>query len=216
MLATLPAEAMKKQLVFIDGIGGRSYMRKGLIGYFERAGFDVACFDYRPARHSYREITSNLLAFLRQIAQRGPYQAIGYSFGGILLRQVLQDSNEAALRPEKLVLLASPLKATRLCQRVQNWGIYKILTGDCGELVANQEKMQAIALPELPLICINGNWPWLGVSGLFFGYQANHDGMLMLDETQPPAGITHYTISASHAFLPQHAEVLNHIKDFLN
>lgn len=205
---------MIKQVVFIDGIGGRRYFRGPLIKFFTVLGYQVSCFDYRPARHNYARIQADLLAFLRDVASRGAFYAIAYSFGGVLLRQLLQEHVDSAIRPQKLVLLASPLKAMRLTQHLQNWRIFQWLTGDSGQLVANSEKMAAIRLPELPTLCLYGTWPWLGVAGLFLGFQQVHDGMVTADEAQPPSSIAAQAISASHAFIPQNAKALQIIADF--
>lgn len=208
---------MIKQVVFIDGIGGRTYFRGPLIKYFSSLGYQVSCFDYRPARRSYQQIQAELLAFVREVASRGSYLAIAYSFGGVLLRQLLQEQqgqDQLALQPQKLVLLASPLKAMRLTQRLQHWRVFQRLTGDSGQLAANPEKMAAIQLPKLPILCIYGTWPWLGVAGLFLGFNLPHDGMVAADEAQPEAGIAAQAIAASHGFIPQNPLALKLIADF--
>ena len=89
-------------------------------------------------------------------SQAEPY-VIGYSFGGVLLRLLLAEHPE--LRARRLVLLASPLKAMRLSQRIQAWRSYRWTSGECGQLVAEQEAMQAIPMPSQPTALVYGTWP---------------------------------------------------------
>lgn len=205
---------MTKQVVFIDGIGGRRYFRGPLIKYFTGQGYQVFCFDYRPAQRNYQQLQAELLAFLREVASRGHFHAIAYSFGGVLLRQLLQETADTSIHPQKLVLLASPLKAMRLTQRLQHWRIFQWLTGDSGQLVANPEKMATISMPALPTLCIYGTWPWLGVAGLFLGFNLPHDGMVAADEAQPEPSIAAQAIAASHGFIPQNPVALKLMADF--
>jgi hypothetical protein len=198
---------MTRQLVFIDGLGGRRYMRGALIRHFERLGYAVRCFDYAAASRPLRDIQAELTALLREVAVAGDYHAIGYSFGGVLLRSVLQDAASVPA-PRRMVLLASPLKPMRLARALRNWRLYQALTGECGQLVADEEAMARIAPPPVPTACIAGVWPWLGALGLLAGFRLPHDGMVAADEATW-AGADRFTaIRASHAFIPAHRDAL--------
>lgn len=199
---------MAKQLVFIDGLGGRRYMRGKLIRHFGKLGYSVHCFDYSASSQSLREIKARLAEVLSEVAAQGEYHAMGYSFGGVLLRLVLQESNASMARPRRIVLLASPLAPMRLARALRNWRIYKALTGECGQLVADRDEMARIAFPSVPTACIYGIWPWLGALGLFAGFRLPHDGMVAADEAASDKFHFAAPISASHAFIPANASAL--------
>lgn len=199
---------MAKQLVFIDGLGGRRYMRGKLIRHFEKQGYSVRCFDYSASSQSLLEIKTRLGAVLRELAANGEYHAIGYSFGGVLLRLVLQESKASLPSPQRIVLLASPLAPMRLASRLKDWRIYQALTGECGQLVADAAEMAAVSFPAVPTACIYGVWPWLGALGLFAGFKLPHDGMVAVDEATPHKFDFAAPIRASHAFIPAHASAL--------
>ena len=199
---------MSKQLLFVDGVGGKKYMRGALIRHFERSGYTVHCFDYLPSTQSIAEIKQNLAVVLERLAANGEYDAIAYSFGGVLLRMVLQDMADKNMPPRKLVLLASPLKAMRLSQRIRDWRTYHWMAGECGQLVADPKRMAEIPMPAIPTASVYGVWPWLGALGVFAGFGFDHDGMVMADEACASEGITRFPVSASHGFIPSNQDAL--------
>lgn len=207
---------MPKQLIFIDGVGGKRYMRGKLIRYFESAGYAVHCFDYSVSSQSLSDIKSRLVAILKQVAARGEYHAIGYSFGGVLLRLVLQEPGVSMIAPSRIVLLASPLKPMRLPSMAKNWKIFRAMTGECGQVIADAERMGKIPLPSVPTACIYGVWPWLGLLGILAGFGFPHDGMVAEDEAMPERFEFAASIDASHAFIPANKDALAAVHDWFN
>lgn len=199
---------MVRQIVFIDGVGGKRYMRGKLKTFFSSHGYEVHFFDYLASSQTLIDIKRELTAFLLTISEQGEYFAIGYSFGGVLLRLVIQECKTSVIFPAGIVLLASPVVSVRLSRRFRNWRIYKTLTGECGQLTANAEEMSKIGLPSMPTACIYGEWPWLGVLGLVEGYQLQHDGMLAVDEVVVPDFKFTVGITSSHALIPGSALAL--------
>lgn len=196
------------QIIFIDGIGGKTYMRGGLVRYFTKLGYTVVCFDYSASTQSLSEIENRLRQVLIDLSASGDYMAIAYSFGGVLIRQILQESSEDFRLPMRLVLLASPVRAVRLSSRMQSWSLFERLAGECGQVTADPQLMNHIAMPAIPIACIYGVWPWLGPLGFFEGFQLPHDGMLAVEEVLVPNAELHVPIQASHAFLPGNREAL--------
>ncbi|MFZ6653642.1 hypothetical protein [Undibacterium sp. TJN19] len=202
-----------RQIVFIDGVGGKRYMRSKFVRYFEKRGYIVECFDYKVSSQSFDEIKKNLSDFLTNVGNDGDYHAVGYSFGGVLLRTV---NNELAprLRPKRVVLLASPVRAMKLAHRLRDWKIYQMLTGECGQFAGNDERMSKVPLPNSPSISIYGTWPWLGVFGFFFGFTCAHDGMVAANEAMPSSQEYARPVSASHAFIPSNEHALQAIEQW--
>jgi|GEM_PF-1466388 len=210
-----------RQIVFIDGVGGKRYMRGKFVRYFSRRGYAVRCFDYRVSSQSLEEIKKNLVEFLSSVARAGAYHAVGYSFGGVLLRSLKAQLREHDIQPERIVLLASPLRASRLASRLRDWKIYRAMTGECGQFAADENSMGKVPMPDMPTAIVYGTWPWLGAFGLFFGFGLPHDGMVAADEAFPsslamslPASVP-VPVSASHAFIPSNDAALKAIKQCL-
>ncbi|SHM26329.1 hypothetical protein SAMN05192549_101137 [Duganella sacchari] len=206
---------MARQILFIDGVGGKRYMRGALVRYFERHGYTVHCFDYLASRQSLDAIKQNLMHALSQAAQRGEYSVIGYSFGGVLLRMLWNEISSAAIQPSKVVLLASPIGAMRLGARLRDWRIYRLLCGECGQFAADRAQMATLTMPTVPTACVYGTWPWLGALGILFGFGFAHDGMVAAQEAAPPAPWPAIAVSASHAFIPSNPMALDAIGNWL-
>jgi hypothetical protein len=204
------------QIVFIDGIGGKCYMRGGLIRFFSELGYSVDCFDYAASKQSLAEIKVRLRQLLSEVGARGDYMAIGYSFGGVLIRQILQESGEDFRTPSRLVLLASPVRAVRLALRTRSWRVFELLAGECGQVTASPTIMDRISMPAIPTACIYGVWPWLGPLGFFDGFKLPHDGMLAVEEVLVPNAELSIPIQASHAFIPNNREALKAIHNWFN
>jgi len=209
-----------RQIVFIDGVGGKRYMRGKLVRYFERRGYTVHCFDYLASSHSLDEIKKNLIEFLSRVATAGTYHAVGYSFGGVLLRSLNEQLIEQNLQPERAVLLASPLRAMRLASRLRDWKIYRALTGECGQFAADEDRMSKVPMLDIPTAHVYGTWPWLGAFGFFFGFGFPHDGMVDAEEAIPsslalsvPVPVS-VPVSASHAFIPSNDSALKAMEDW--
>lgn len=201
---------MTPRIVFIDGIGGKRYMRGRLVRFFQRKGQEVSCFDYASSRDSLDTLRARLRDFLREQAALGDFHAIGYSFGGVLLRLVLKELGAEGIRPVKVALLASPLTAMRLSMRLRHWRIYRWTCGECGQFVAQQALMAQVPLPDVPTACVYGTWPWLGPFAYLLGRAVAHDGMVAVDEARAPqhGHLPAFAIPASHAFIPAHAQAL--------
>ncbi|MFZ6781352.1 hypothetical protein ACO0LD_31330 [Undibacterium sp. Ji83W] len=196
-----------RQIVFIDGVGGKRYMRGKFVRYFEQRGYSVACFDYRVSTQSFDEIKKNLGEFLSAVGSQGDYHAVGYSFGGVLLRS-LHEQLEPHLRPKRVVLLASPLRAMRLARRLRHWKIYQVLTGECGQFAADDGLMSKVPMLDIPCAHVYGTWPWLGAFCFFFGFSLPHDGMVAADEAIPSSQAQATPVPASHAFIPSNVHAL--------
>lgn len=203
-------------IVFIDGIGGKRYMRHGLIRFFARAGYTVDCFDYSASKQSLHEIKDQLRNFLAEVGSNGEYMAIAYSFGGVLIRQILQEAGADWRPPARLVLLASPVRAVGLSQRTSSWRIFKLFAGECGLVSADPHIMDRIPIPTIPIACVYGVWPWLGPLGFFRGFAFPHDGMLAVAEVLVPNAEISVPVQASHAFIPSNPEALKAILAWFN
>lgn len=184
-------------------------MRKPLVRHFEGQGYAVRCFDYKAATEPLAEIQRRLLDLLREAAKLGPYDAIGYSFGGVLLRIALSQDSAGAVYPARIVLLASPLKGMRLAKALKDWRLYRLFTGEPGQFVANDQEMSSIPWPAAPVASIYGVWPWLGVLGFITGFRSAHDGMVTAEEASSPLVSASFAISASHALMPQSSGALS-------
>ncbi|TXI93543.1 MAG: hypothetical protein E6Q34_05385 [Burkholderiaceae bacterium] len=195
-----------KQLLFIDGVGGKAYMRGALVRFFSASGYQVHCFSYSPSQQSLAEIKQELVAVWRGLQEASEIDVIGYSFGGVLLRMVLAETAE--LRARRAILLASPLKAMRLAKRIRDWRSYRWMAGECGQTAADESVMETIPMPVAPTAAVYGTGPYLGALGFFAGFSFAHDGMVTAEEACALPVSKKIAVSASHGFIPSNKTAL--------
>lgn len=199
------ATADRPQLVFVDGIGGRSVFRRPLLSHFAARGHVGHYIDYRPSRESFDAIRARLGDRLAAIAADGPYVLVGYSFGGVLARSVLTTTPD--IRPPRwLFLVASPLRSLRMCRTARGWPPFRWLTGDCGQLLADEARMQAIGLPAVETTCIYGTQGYTGPLAL--AGRVPNDGMVAVDEVEPLRFTDALAVRASHPTIATSREVI--------
>jgi hypothetical protein len=191
------------QILFVDGIGGAKIWHLSLGKRLRKTGHVTSHFSYLTFYHDYTQIQTQLAERIEQLANKGPYALIGYSFGGVLIRQVLQDMPENFVKPHHLFLLASPIRSSKLARCLQRCWLYRLATGECGQIVASPRKMHKIGLPSVPTSCIIGT---NGTRGRFspFSSEQSNDGMVAESEACPERfkdsirlPYSHPTISAS-------------------
>ena len=207
---------MAKQIVFVDGVGGKRYMRGAFIKFFESKGYQVHCFDYSASSQTLEDILTRLIDLLTKISSNGEFYAIGYSFGGVALRIALNQLKPSSIQASKIILLASPLKPMRLSTRLRDWRIYRWMAGECGQFIADNKLIEKVPMPENPTACVVGTWPWFGVFWYLFGLHIENDGMVATDEALPPHAIQSFFVNASHAFIPSNDRALRIMYEWLS
>ena len=186
------------QLLFIDGIGGRRLFRTAFLKQLGSLGIEVHYFSYSPSRETLAAIEGRLEHQLHQLAARGPFVLVGYSFGGVLARMVINRAPPTS-RPRHLILVASPMHSMALSRRVAAWRTFRWLTGECGALAASETAMAAIAMPDVPSTCVYGTRPLWGLINLAGSRPS--DGMVSVDEVNPSAFVSTFAQACSHPFI---------------
>lgn len=184
-----------RHLLFIDGIGGRRSLRAAFLKQLGSLGIEVHYFSYSPSRETLAAIQVRLEHQVQQLTARGPLVLVGYSFGGVLARMVINLIPPSS-RPRHLILVASPLHSLALSRRVAGWWVYRWLTGECGALAASETAMAAIAMSDVPSTCVYGTRPLWGLLNLAGSRPS--DGMVSVDEVNPSAFVTTFAQACSH------------------
>ncbi|WP_396267220.1 hypothetical protein [Ideonella sp.] len=192
------ADKRMLQLLFIDGIGGRSIFRAALLRQVAKLGVEALYFGYHPSRETLAQIQGRLEAQLHSLAARGPYVLVGYSFGGVLARMAVPQIARAG-QPCHLILVASPMHSMALSRRVAGWRAFRWLTGECGALTASETDMATIARPTVVTTCVFGTRPLLGIIDLAGSRPS--DGMVSVQEVNPSLFNTALAQASSHPFI---------------
>ena len=178
-----------------------------LLRRLRRAGLKTATFGYSVIFENFDALVARLRTRITRIAGTDDYIVIGHSLGGVLLRAALNSLPPGTALPRHVYLLGSPIQASRIAARLQNNKLFRIFTGDCGQLLGSKDRMNAIGPPAVPVTGIVGT---RGISNRFgiFGDEVN-DGLVSVSEVSAP-WLTHCVqVPVFHTLLPSSARVAN-------
>jgi hypothetical protein len=87
---------------------------------------------------------------------------------------------ETSRQPKRVFLLGSPVRASRLAHALRNNPLYRLGTGECGQMLASDHAMRQIAPPRTPTTAICGTRGIASKHGPFEGEL--NDGVVALSE----------------------------------
>jgi hypothetical protein len=183
------------QAILIHGMGRTPASMLLLALRLRAAGLQPHLFGYLPALESWQSCVTRLEKFIRQRTNEQDYIIIGHSLGTVLTRGVLPKLSH---KPVVCFFLAPPTKACLAAKKFAPLGLYKLLMGEMGQLLANPDFMDSLPVPSIPSKIYAGN---KGLRGRYspFGDQEN-DGVLTVTETLLPT-IPIETVPAVHTFI---------------
>lgn len=192
-------------ILFIHGMGRSPLSGWPMLRQLQRAGFKTAVFGYVAALESFNSIVSRLRTRIQRIAENEPYILVGHSLGGVLMRQALHTMAKGTTAPLHVYLLGSPVRSSRLAHKLQSNPVFRLLAGDCGQILASNERMAQVNGIAGAVTAI------IGVRGFtrghsLFGNEPN-DGVVSVSEVS--ADWIKHTIEVPiiHTFLPASSSV---------
>jgi pimeloyl-ACP methyl ester carboxylesterase len=187
-------------VLFVHGMGRSPLSAWPMLRALRHAGFITLTFGYSAALESTDAIRQRLVERITSIAQSHDYLIIGHSLGGVFARAALNAMPADVRRPQHVYLLGSPVQASTLAQRLQRNVIFKLLTHECGQLLADQRRMAEIATIDDPLTAFAGTRSIPVTQGYFNG-QIN-DGIVSLAEVSAPWITQQIQVPVMHGLLP--------------
>lgn len=200
--------------VFLVHGMGRSPRSLALLAWrLERAGMRTTRFGYEVRSQPLAHIAARFAQFVAERAC-GPYAIVGHSLGNVIARAAWPDLPPGLTR---LVMLAPPNQPSKLAAYMGSHpvlgGVFRALTRDAGERVADPEFYASLPIPPVPTVIFAGTRgpraEWLPHGG------AITDGVVALDETHLP-GADHRQVAAIHTLIMNDAEVTRAIVELLS
>lgn len=189
--------------LLVHGMGRTSASMRPLARRLRAAGVEVELFGYLSTVESLERIVTRLIARIERISGQ-PYVVVGHSLGGLLLRMAVARLPDGVPRPERLVLVGTPVHAPRIARRLQRWLPYRLLHGEAGQLLGDAGRMEAIPPPTVPCTIVIGTrgprWRWL------FSGEPN-DGLVSVSEAMLGCGEEVIELRRSHTWLMNAREV---------
>ena len=193
--------------LFVHGMGRSPLSGWPLLRALRANGVQASAFAYIAATQGFDAVATRLAKRIAELALADDYVLIGHSLGGVLLRAALSTLPPATRPPTRIFLLGSPVGPSRLAARLQHNPLYRLLTGDCGQLLASPLHMGRIAPCTVPTTAILGEHP-VRLTASHFASEPN-DGVVAAAETQADWIEEEVTLPVMHSFLPGDRRVVD-------
>lgn len=193
------------QALFVHGMGRTPLSGFSLLRRLRQRGISTHGFFYSVTFQSFTGISQRLQRKIAIVAARGEYVLIGHSLGGVLIRDAVAGLPPEVRRPQRIFLLGSPIRPSRMAQRIhRNW-LFRLMTRDCGQLLASKSRMEQVARCEVPTTSIVGTCRILVLSRLF-GEEEN-DGVVSHSEITADWITEEIRVRVTHTFIPSNRRV---------
>jgi len=188
------------QALFVHGMGRTPLSGWPLLRNLKRSGISTSTFGYSTTFESLEKIKCRLVNRLAELSSNGDYFVIGHSLGGVLLRVAIDELPSEFRKPCHMFLLASPIKSSRWAKKFSANSLFLFITGECGQLLASDQKMAAIPVTNVPKTAFVGDYgfPFKTV----FAPNEVNDGILSLSEVGASWLKDQVKVHCLHSFLP--------------
>jgi hypothetical protein len=115
--------------------------------------------------------------------------------------------------PRQVIMLGTPNRTPRLASWFHRRWLYRLVNGECGQLLAQPRFFAELPRPGVPTTVIAGTRGWPRALSLFGG-EAN-DGVVAVDEARLDAAATLIELPASHTFMMNNRQVRRVVRDLL-
>lgn len=191
--------------LFVHGMGRSRLSGWRLLARLRAHGIIPQAFGYTTPFESFDSIRARLTRRIIDLAAEDDYVLIGHSLGGVLIRGALAGLPTASRPPHRIFLLGSPTKAAMLARKLAHNVIFRMLAGDCGQLLASPTRMASVASTAFPTTNIIGTSGWKGRLNPFQGEP--NDGIVAVSEVSAAWSSEQRFIPAIHTYLPSNREV---------
>ena len=145
------------QAILVHGMGRTPLSQLLLAKRLRRAGFAVDLFGYSTLR-SFDTSVARLASRVRALGAEKAFILVGHSLGCVIIRAVLPTLEP--VRPVACFFLAPPSKVTKAARFFSKNSVYRLLTRDSGQLLADEAFMESLPKPGVPFRVYAGTAGW--------------------------------------------------------
>jgi pimeloyl-ACP methyl ester carboxylesterase len=203
----------KTAVVLLHGLARSDKSVSRLKRHFEKAGYYTIAMNYPSLRASVQENAEYLHEVLESLEGVEEIHLVGFSMGGIVVRQCLAAHEEPRLG--RVVLIGTPNQGAELATLLKDWWAYKQIVGPAGQDLATAPHGLAPKLPaprcEFGIIA--------GCRGTDGGYNplipGDNDGTVSLETTRLEGARDFMTVRGIHQVLLHTPAVLTAAEHFI-
>lgn len=184
-------------MVLIHGMGTTPVSMMLLRRRLRRAGHTPVLFGYYPTFEGLQSAVTRLVRLIDRRVDTGHYALVGHSLGTVIIRAALGHLENRT--PSACFFLAPPMVACKAAKFFSRIRLYKLLTGEMGQLLAVDAFMSQLPMPSVPTRI------YAGVGGLRgawlpFGTEAN-DFILSISEATGRFEAEALKVPSSHTYI---------------
>lgn len=187
-------------VLYVHGMGRTPLSGWPLMHRLRKSGIKTRSFFYISAFEEFDSIVKRLNDRIVKLAAVGPYVVIGHSLGGVLLRATLNALPQGTALPKHVYLLGSPILSPRLAMKLKSNVLFRVFTGDCGQLLSSPERMATIDALAVPTTGIAGVRGFARSSEYFEGEE--NDGFVSVNEASATWFTELVRVQVMHTWLP--------------
>jgi len=212
----------KGLVIVLHGIACTAWFMRAVTKTLENSGYTVLAIDYPSTKLSMADCVAQVIlpqvqAAIERSNTPQPVHFVGYSIGGLLIRQLL-----AAYRPPTLgrvVMLGTPHQGSEVADFLVKYPIarelYHKFFGIAGAELTTTVVKQNFQQPiDYPLGIIAGNRFWDPLSGYWLLPRPN-DGKVSVASTKLPEMADHIVLPTSHTGMVYNQKALHQMVYFL-
>lgn len=201
-------------VVLIHGMGRTPVSMLRLRRRLKRAGHTPILFGYSPTFETLDGACARLARLIEGRCGSTPYALVGHSLGTVLIRVIV--GRTPTRPPVACFFLAPPLVACKAARFFSRFWLYQRLTGEMGQLLADDGFMRRLPLPP-GFIRIYAGTRGPRASWLPFGLEEN-DGILSVAEATGEYAAMAVKVPALHTFIthakPVYADIVASLAEF--
>lgn len=181
--------------VIIHGMGRTPISMLVLAVRLRKRGIRPSLFAYFAAFESFDGCVMRFKRFIEKRAATDHYILVGYSLGTVVMRATMPMLNH---KPSACFMLAPPAQVSRAARQFAPRAIYRWLTGEMGQFLADAQFMASLPMPDVPTKIYVGTGGPLGRYSPFG--DVPNDGVLSVGETALP-NIPSQQVASLHTFI---------------
>ena len=198
-------------VVLIHGMGRTPLSMMRLRRRLQRAGHHPILFGYSPTFETLQGAAARLVKLIERRVDTRHYALVGHSLGTVIIRTALGHLENRG--PSACCFLAPPMLACKAAKFFSRFRLYRLLTGEMGQLLADESFMLRLPMPPVPTQI------YAGVGGprsawLPFGKETN-DGILSVSEATGSFAGEVVEVPSIHTFIMHSKRVAADIASFL-
>ncbi len=202
------------RVLLVHGLGRTPLSLARLARELRRAGHTPELVGYVAALEPFAAIRARVRGRLERAGRSGqPYAVVAHSLGGLLVQAALSEWPAQLPLPRHVVMLGTPHQPPRLARRLGRLWPYRVINGECGQLLAQPDFFAGLAPLPVPCTIVAGTRGWRGRWSPF-GSDRN-DGVVAVAEVRLVVGARVVELPVGHTFMMNNRRVRALVRDLL-